>query len=329
MKSIQIRNGHIIVAVIALLALFILVTGSWGWYLAQPGPLKQESYVVIKSGSSVGGIARVLKKSQVIENEKLFRIAVWLMRLQTSLQAGEYQFGPAISLRTIVNKIATGDTIKREITLPEGLTVLEMMEKIEKLPFDVKNDDLAEIPEGTLYPDTYDYQYGGSLSQFIQRLQKRMEKELQSAWSLRISNLPLASPNELLILASIVEKETSVPSERARIAGVFINRLNKGMKLQSDPTVIYGASDYAGDLKAVHLKENHPYNTYVHKGLPPTPIANPGREALIATAQPENHDYFYFVASGEGGHVFSKTYQEHLQNVARYLKIYRQKHGRK
>ena len=306
------------VLLVALILDLLIIFGIWQWLVYKPGPLQQPHTMVIKSGSSVGGVAYRLNQTDVIGSSAIFKMAMTLSGKQKHLKAGEYTFQPQASVKDVMEVLTKGATVQRMVTFPEGLTVADILAKIETLG--LEGDVPADIQEGMLYPDTYAYQYGDTSLGLIQRMQERMRQELNGAWLNRDLDTPLKSPEELLILASIVEKESSVAAERSRVAGVFINRLRKGMKLQSDPTVIYGASDYDGDIKTFHLREDHPYNTYVHKGLPPTAIAVPSRDSLQATAQPEAHDYFYFVADGTGAHVFAKTYREHLANVEAYLR---------
>jgi UPF0755 protein len=326
MKTSFTSSKVLVIAAFVLMA-FTLISAGWGWFIAQPGPLEAQKTVVIRPGMSLAAIAGHLAGENVIAGARRFQVAVRVVGLGTTLQAGEYTFPPHISLRSVVNKLAIGDVDNRRLTVPEGLPVAQVIAKLNALE-ELMGEPLTPPAEGTLFPDTYAYRYGDTRLGLMQRMQKRMVEELAAAWLMRDPAVPLKSQEELLILASIVEKETAVPAERARVAGVFVNRLNKGMKLQSDPTVIYGASDYAGDLTTFHLREDQPYNTYMYRGLPPTPIASPGRDALQATAQPEAHAYLYFVADGSGGHTFATTHAQHLRNVEAYLRIYRKRqHG--
>lgn len=311
------RNKFVILLILALFA-FTTITAGWGYYLAQPGPLKESARVVIKPGKSLFWIAERLDRAQVIPGARRFKLAVRLMGLQSTLQAGEYIFEPGISMRTVINKIATGDTVQHSITFREGLTVKQVEELLLANPN--FTGDVIDLPEGYAYPDTYAYSYGEDRALFLERLKKRAEYELNDAWENRAPDLPLKTPHDLLTLASIVEREAGLDEERALIAGVYINRLNQDMKLQADPTVIYGATNYNGNITTRHLREDQPYNTYVHKGLPPGPIANPGRESLQATANPVVTGYLFFVARGDGGHYFSRTYAEHLKKVEEYVK---------
>ncbi|MFZ2620872.1 MAG: endolytic transglycosylase MltG [Alphaproteobacteria bacterium] len=320
------RSGTLWVVLIVLVFAGVLGTALWGYHMAQPGPLQAEKRVVIAAGSGVNAIAKTLAQEGVIESSTQFHAAVRLMGLGGTLRAGEYVFPAQFSLRSVVNMLALGDVAGRRVTIPEGLTVKQIVERLKATEGVV--DDTPTLPaEGTLFPDTYAYQHGDKLSVLLKRMETRLQEELAKAWAARHPDVPFATPQDMLILASMIEKETGLIDERARVAGVFINRLRLNMKLQSDPTVIYGATDYAGNLTTVHLREPHPYNTYVHRGLPPTPIANIGTAALMAAAQPEAHNFIFFVADGHGGHAFAVTYPEHLANLEKYIKTYKEKHG--
>lgn len=326
-KQQKLTSGKILVSIMVLLMGFVVASSGWGWWLAQPGPLTTEKTVVIESGSSVNGIAEQLVEEDVLKNALTLRLAARVYGLDNTLQAGEYLFSPNISTRTVLNKLATGDVIDRQITIPEGLTT----EAIGTLLMEnqgLVGDMPQNLAEGSLYPDTYKFRYGLTREALVARMQQRMEQEIKDAWNNRADNLPISSPEELVVLASIVEKESAIGSERPEVASVFVNRLKKGMKLQADPTVIYGASNYFGNIRRAHLREDHPYNTYIHHGLPPGPIANPGRDALQAAANPAITEHLYFVADGTGAHVFASTYKEHKENVKRYVKIYRQRYGK-
>lgn len=313
------------VVIVLVASMVVLATGLWGWYLAQPGPLGAPTTVVIQSGKSLGWIAERLDRANVIAGARRFKLATRVMLLDSSLQAGEYRFEPGMSLRTVINKLATGDVAPRQITIPEGTRsrdIARILAAEESL-----TGDVPAVQEGALFPSTYHVQHGQTRASVVAKMERQMAQHVAKVWENRDILLPFATPDELVSLASIVEKETSLTHEMPTVAAVFINRLKQGMKLQADPTVIYGASNYNGNLTTMHLRENQPYNTYVHKGLPPTPIANPGLAALQATARPAAVDYLYFVADGTGGHVFAHTYEEHLINVKNYVETYRQQHG--
>lgn len=320
----KISSGTILSSAIGLVAFFVLVTGLWSNFIGQPGPLTVPKMVVVPAGAPLGRIAHILRQENVIKNPLVFELAVRSMFLQDSLQAGAYLFGGGASVKQVVGKLSTGDVVQLNMTFPEGQTVAEILAKI------MENKNLVgevnmHVPEGYLFPETYAYTHGSTRLSVVQRMQQKAQKELMAAWEGRQLDLPLNSPQELLTLASIIEKETGVNDERDVVASVFVNRLKKGMRLEADPTVIYGASNYNGNITRKHLREDHPYNTYVHAGLPKGPIANPGRASLLAAANPAQTEFLYFVADGEGGHVFAKTYAEHQWNVKEYLKKYRQK----
>jgi UPF0755 protein len=235
-----------------------------------------------------------------------------------------------MSPRDIMEKIKAGDVVARRVTFREGLTSYEMVNILKGVP-ELVGEITAIPPEGTLLPQTYDYRMGEARSAIIDRMRGDMQKTIDELWPTRQADLPLASPQEALILASIIEKETGVADERKRVAGVFINRLRRGMPLQTDPTVIYGITmgrhENAGQgplgrrLLRKDIEADTPYNTYTRPGLTPTPIANPGRASIEAALNPEAHDFIYFVADGTGGHVFAKTLAEHNANVAKWREI--------
>lgn len=238
------------------------------------------------------------------------------------LQKGVYEMQ---SMRIIdaLNLISSGKQKQFSFTIIEGETYVQVIEKLRQASFieyDLSSKVDSQRFEGWLLPETYHYVAHTRASTLISRAKFEMERVLNEQWEARNKELPLASPYEALILASIIEKETAVATERKRVASVFINRLNKGMRLQTDPTVIYGLGDeFKGDITRAHLQQLTPYNTYRINGLPPTPIAMPSEHAVVAALNPERSDYFYFVADGEGGHTFSKTLSEHNRAVKKYL----------
>lgn len=285
-----------------------------------PGPLAAEKLVYIAPGKSVKGIGVQLRDAGVIKNEAIFQL---LARLgNAGLKAGEYKFSPGITVRDAITLLQSGKTWQRRITIPEGLTVVEIIALLQAEPALTGEISLPLPAEGSLLPETYNFSYGDRQQDMIERLQKSMRDTLQELWTARHDGLPLKTPAEAVVLASIVEKETAIAAERPRVAGVFINRLRRNIPLQSDPTVIYaltqGKEKLGRPLTYGDLKKNSPYNTYVVSGLPPEPIANPGRASLIAVLNPEENDYIYFVADGAGGHAFAKTLREHNNNVTRW-----------
>ncbi|MFC3225665.1 endolytic transglycosylase MltG [Marinibaculum pumilum] len=301
------------------LLLIAAAVAFWGWQQwIGPGPSTEQVNVVIPKGTGVGGIAARLEQAGVVADATLFRAGVLAEGASRSLQAGEYAFDPGISPAGVLAKLRSGDRVLHQVTVPEGLTVRqvatllqaqsELTGEIEKLP-----------PEGRLLPETYAFERGDSRQSVIDRMAAAMDAALQQLWEGRAEGLPIDSPDEALVLASIVERETGIAEERPLVAGVFTNRLRKGMRLQSDPTVIYGVSDGLGTLgrplSRTDLKTPTDWNTYVIAGLPPTPIANPSRAALAAVLDPAETDYLYFVADGTGGHVFAASLAEHNRNV--------------
>lgn len=292
-------------------------TALWGRYLAQRGPLEKAVTVMVDSGEGTRMIATKLKLAGVINSSEAFVMAVHAMHLDGTLKAGDYEFDPGISLRAVVNKLALGDTKNHSVTIPEGWTVRQIVERLEA--DEGLKGRITRPAEGAVFPDTYAFRFGTERDKLLESMEERMKVELAAAWAARDMNLPLKSPEELLILASIVQKEAASDAEMPKVAAVFINRLRRGMRLQSDPTVAYGAEEVGGRLLRKDLTDPHPFNTYVHPGLPPTPISNPGRAALMAAAKPAQTDDLYFVADpSRTMHVFSETYAEHEKNVERY-----------
>ncbi len=285
--------------------------------MAQTGPLAAPAQVVIEPGNGPRTIANKLYAAQIIDHPQAFVLAVRVLGLAGTLQAGEYTFDPGISLRATINKLALGDTENRSLTFPEGFTTAQMLTRIEA-DAGLTGKIEQRPAEGTLFPDTYAFRFGVKRQDLLGTMSARMAEELAGAWAQRTQDSPLKTPEELLILASIVQKEAATEAEMPLVAGVFINRLKLGMKLQSDPTVIYGAN-FDGNIRKKDLIEPHPFNTYVHAGLPPTPIANPGRAALQAAAKPAQTPALFFVADpSRTHHLFATTYAEHQRNVQRY-----------
>jgi UPF0755 protein len=284
------------------------------------GPLTAAKIVVIPKGAGVREVGTVLAANGVVENGYLFTIGSYVTG-RAFFKAGEYEFAAGISPAAAADLIDSGKVYRHKLTLPEGLTSAQIVALIDAAP-SLDGTIEAEPPEGTLLPDTYFYVMGNTRQELLTRMHRAMEKALAEAWANRAPNLPLASPAEAVTLASIVEKETAKPDERPRVAGVFTERLKLGMKLQADPTVIYvmtkgGAVPMPHPLGHDDLAIESPYNTYVDKGLPPTPIDNPGIASLKAALQPDDRGELYFVADGSGGHAFAKTLDEHNKNVAK------------
>ncbi len=293
-----------------------------GWQIKnriyQTGPLQKKVFVLIKRGAGTNSAALALDKSGVIDSKLLFKIAARILGLDKQLKAGEYEFEKGISLYQVLQKLANGDILYRKITLAEGLTTRQMLEAIAAEDL-LTGDITLSVKEGELLPETYSFMNGDSKDSLILQAKKSMEYALEEAWNNRQDDLPLKNKEALLTMASIIEKETSIEEERRLVASVFVNRLTKGMRLQTDPTVIYaltnGKKDLGRLLTRKDLSFDSPYNTYKYYGLPPAPICNPGKASLQAAANPESSPYLYFVASGNGGHNFSTSLKEHNANV--------------
>lgn len=308
-----------VLAVLVVLGLAVVgVDALWWRSVDGEGPLTAPTVVVIAPGQGTAQIAERLAVAQVIGSARLFKAAVRVEGLEGNLKAGEYAFDPHVSLKGVLDKLEHGDVVQHSVTIPEGWTAKQAMDALRAQP-DLKGETKG-VAEGRLFPDTYSFVAGEAREHVLHAMTRRMDKELADAWALRKPDLPLNTPDDLLVLASIVQKEAANDAEMPQIAAVFVNRLKAGMKLQSDPTVMYGA-DLGGtnDIKKKDLTEPQPFNTYVYVGLPPTPISNPGRAALRAVAVPDAVPYLFFVAKPDrSGHVFATTYAEHQKNVKAY-----------
>ena len=293
-----------------------------------PGPLAGPAIVVVPQGAGVARVADLLARHGVIHNALVFEAGVRISGNAARLRAGEYEFPGHVSARDIMDMLTAGKILVRRLTVPEGLTTAQVFEMIN-VAYGLAGD-VGPIPqEGTLLPDTYHYSYGDERAALVQRMSRAMTETVIRLWRDRASGLPLNSPREAVILASIVERETGRADERARIAGVFYNRLRRNMPLQSDPTVAYGTALDEGigsrlldrPLRRADLKRPGPYNSYLNRGLPPGAIANPGVAALYAVLHPAETDAFYFVADGTGGHAFASTLREHNRNVRNWRRL--------
>jgi UPF0755 protein len=325
-RSRRVRHPLVVIgnAIFTLLVVVSLAGGAALFFGKQrfeaPGPLAADKVVNIPRGAGIRDIADLLQREGVIDQPYVFMGGVIVLKARGDLKSGEYQFTKRASLADVVDTIVENKVVQHAFTVPEGLTSEQIVARL--LDNDALTGQIKEIPrEGTLLPETYKFTRGMTREQIIQRMQQSHRHVLQEVWERRVTDLPVKTPEQLVILASIIEKETGRPDERTRVAAVFVNRLKSKMRLQSDPTIIYGLTGGKGSLGRAILKSEieqpTPYNTYVIDGLPPGPIANPGRASLEAAANPARTKELYFVADGTGGHVFSDNYTEHQKNVAR------------
>ena len=320
-------------SVLTLLLLLVAAVGAGVAWLRMPLSLPADKVdFVIDEGTTMRGIARQVREAGIAVPPEALIAYARLTGADRRIKAGGYEIVRGESLWTLVNRLSRGDVTQREITFIEGWNFRQIRAALRRHP-DVRQtldglDDATVTamigastshPEGLFFPDTYLFAVGSSDIDILRRAYRAQQRELAEIWSKRDPDLPLGSPYEALILGSIVEKETGMEADRKRIAGVFVNRLKLGMPLQTDPTVIYGLGEvFDGNLRRRDLRADTPWNTYTRRGLPPTPIANPGRASLLAAVQPEKHKYLYFVSRGDGSSAFSETLDGHNRYVARY-----------
>lgn len=336
------RSGLIEIAnaLLSLVVLAILGLGAVVLFMAQQfhtaGPAAGEATFVVEKGSSLSMVAERLENQGLIGNRWIFQIGGWAMQKQRDIKAGEFLLPAKASMATVLREITEGKPIARRVTIPEGWTSWQVAQEIGKDAHILTGELTSPPPEGSVLPGSYDYAREDTRQSVLDQMQARMKAELAEVWAQCNPQVcgpdgPIRTPEQLVILASIIERETGVPAERRQVAAVFVNRLKKGMRLQSDPTIIYGITRGEGPLdrglKKSEIEAATPYNTYQIDGLPAGPIANPGIESLRAAANPDEIDYLYFVAAGavpSDGHLFATNYAEHRRNVAKYREVERQ-----
>lgn len=325
---IDILNGLLTLLVLGL----VVAVGAFFFGASQfygDGPAKEETTFRVESGSGLGLTSERLEAQGLISNKYIFQVVGRVTERSGNIKAGDFRIPAGASMDEILRELTEGTPIRYAVTIPEGWTAWQVFDRLEKTS-DLTGG-IANMPaEGSILPGSYDYIPGDTRQSVLDKMQAAMAEELAKAWAGRRDGLPLENPEQLLVLASIVERETGLSTERPQVAAVFVNRLNEGMRLQSDPTIIYGITKgqttLDRGLRRSEIDQKTPYNTYQIDGLPPTAIANPGRESLAAVANPDEHKYLYFVAKGANpseGHAFAETYDEHRQNVARYREIVR------
>ena len=314
------RSGARLVPALLLLAASVGSFALWAWRdWTAPGPLPEKRTIVLPRGSGAVDIARTLGAEGVLGHPVLFLLDAEVTGDIHRLKAGEYEFDAAISPEGVADLLASGKTVRHRLTIPEGLTSAEILAIVNGVP-ELEGEPEPVPTEGSLMPETYFFSLGDKRAAMIERMQRAFSRTVAELWAERAADLPFAKPADAVALASIVEKETGRDEERPHVAGVYVNRLRLGMRLQADPTVIYALThgQHPLDRPLGHddLSIESPYNTYLVKGLPPTPIANPGLAALKAAFHPLKVDDLYFVADGTGKHVFAKTLAEQNQHVA-------------
>ncbi|MCP4330057.1 MAG: endolytic transglycosylase MltG [Alphaproteobacteria bacterium] len=320
--------GRLLAGIFTLVVVAGGVMG-WGYYVfTQPGPLAEPKIITIPKGIGLTGIASLLAEEGIVEYPWLFIAGVRVADVGRGLRAGEFEVPAGISPNGVMDLLLDGKTVQHRITIVEGITVKQALEEI--MAADTLDGEITEVPdEGWMLPETYYFDRGDSRQALVARMVADMNKALDELWPDRDGGIAVADRQQAVILASIVEKESAIAEERPRIAAVFNNRLKNGMRLQADPTVVYGLSNGTGaidrPLMTKDLETPNPYNTYLIDGLPPGPIAIPSRDAIAAVLSPADTKELYFVADGTGGHVFAKTLAEHNRNVAKWRRLQRQK----
>lgn len=326
MRPLAVR---ILVAAVLSVSVVVGVGIVWAWngYHAA-GPLTSPTSVIVPKGTGVQEIADLLRDKGVIGNPHLFVLGARYTEMARRMRAGEFAFPENVSMSAAAEHLVSGETVKRRLTVPEGLLTREIVEIVQAADGLTGSVEAPGI-DGIYLPETYFFSYGDSRASVLARMSAAMDEALAKAWATRGEKIAVKSARQALILASIIEKETGVAAERARVSAVFHNRLRRGMRLQSDPTVAYavtgGGVSLGRPLTRADLEADSPFNTYSHAGLPPGPIANPGRASLMAAVAPLETREYYFVADGNGGHAFARTLREHNRNVARWRRLQRER----
>jgi UPF0755 protein len=318
--------------VLFFVVLLVTLMGGALWLgnslLNAPGPLQATKNIVIPRGAGPQTMSKVLQEDGVIDHPRLFRVAVMIDPTPKPIKAGEYEVPAHASMWQVLELLQSGKQVQRRLTVVEGMTTAEVIDLVRKTEA-LTGEITLDLKEGDLLPETYFYARDDTRDGVLLRMKEAMDKTLEEAWRKRAAGLPLANRLQALTLASIVEKETAIPAERAKVAAVYINRLRRRMKLESDPTTIYGLTQgkapFNRELTRADLASNSPYNTYVATGLPPGPICNPGRASILAATNPARDRALYFVADGQGGHTFANTLVEHNRNVERWRQIQRER----
>ncbi|MFN3516503.1 MAG: endolytic transglycosylase MltG [Novosphingobium sp.] len=316
------RRTPLLAAVVLLLGV-----GAWfvgGWYAS--GPLAQDTAFTVPDGSSLSGVAAKLEREGVIASASAFKLRARIFGAGSSIKAGEFMIPRGASMATVLGRIAGDEVLRRFVTIPEGMPSIMVYERLMANP--LLTGEIAVPPEGSVLPDTYEIQRGESRQAVLSRMQAAMQRALAEEWEKRGANTVVRTPQEAVVLASIVEKETGKPSERTMVAGLYSNRIRTGMLLQADPTIIYPITrgkPLGRRIRQSEINAVNDYNTYTMTGLPKGPITNPGRESIAAVLNPASTDVLYMVADGTGGHAFARTLQEHNTNVEKWYTIRKQR----
>ncbi len=310
--------------------------GGWLWFqneVSKPGPSTEQHVFTVEPGETLTRVALRLEQDGIVQDDRLVRLKARLDGTELAIKTGEFILEPRASVTDVMDVLIEGKSVLHKITLPEGRTTSQLLKIVEADPILTGEMPETEIGEGTLLPDTYLFQRGTTRAELVERMRKAQADMLADLWPRRVEGLPISTPEEAVILASVVEKETGIAGERPQIAGLFVTRLKRGMRLESDPTIIYGISrgeplyNRRGERRTLYRSEidrKTDWNTYQIDGLPKTPICNPGREAIAAVLNPDETGHIFFVADGKGGHLFAKTLAEHNRNVSAYRKYERE-----